>query len=80
MRTTLHIDDDLLSAVKEMSRLQRLSSGQVISRLLRQALAGAAAAPAARREAGASGFRPFAARGRVVTNDKVNALRDPEGV
>lgn len=80
MRTTLEIDDDLLAAAKELSRLQRVSAGQMVSQLLRQALTGAAAAPVLRRKAAPSGFRPFAARGQVVTNDKVNELRDLEGV
>lgn len=79
MRTTLDIDDDVLAAVKELSRLQRLSAGQVVSQLLRQALAGRTALAQAQ-EAGVGGFRPFAARGVVVSNDKVNELRDAEGV
>jgi Arc/MetJ family transcription regulator len=79
MRTTLDIDDDVLAAAKELSRLQRLSAGQVVSQLLRQALAGRTAL-AQPQEAGVGGFRPFAARGVVVSNDKVNELRDAEGV
>lgn len=80
MRTTLDIDDDLLAAAKELSRLHSVSAGQMVSKLLRQALSGAAAAPAVQRKPAPSGFRPFAARGPVVTNDKVNELRDLEGV
>lgn len=80
MRTTIEIDDDLLAAAKELSRLQRVSAGQMVSQLLRQALSGAATAPAVRLLPAPSGFRPFAARGPVVTNDKVNELRDLEGV
>ncbi len=82
MRTTLDIESDVLAAAKELARLQRVSTGQVVSRLMRQALSGqqppsAAPAPEAGR---AGGFRPFPARGVVVTNELVNELRDREGV
>lgn len=79
MRTTIDIEDDVLAAAKELARMQNISAGQVVSRLMRQALAGVPnsgiAAPAAK-----AGFRPFASRGSVVTNDIVNTLRDQEGV
>jgi hypothetical protein len=38
MRTTLAIDDDVLSAAKEMAALQKKTLGEVISSLARQAL------------------------------------------
>ena len=81
MRTTIDIDDDVLDAAKELSRRQNLSAGKVVSQLLRQALSGQA--PGAQAQAAAptvGGFRPFAARGAVVSDDQVNALRDAEGV
>ena len=40
MRTTLNIEDDVLAAAKEMANQQRLSAGQLISRLLREAMSG----------------------------------------
>ena len=40
MRTTLDIEDDVLAAAKELARRQRLSAGQLISRLLREAMSG----------------------------------------
>ena len=40
MRTTLEIEDDLQAAAKEMASRQRLSAGQLISRLLREAMSG----------------------------------------
>ena len=84
MRTTLDIEDDLLIAAKELARREGTSAGEVVSRLLRQALTAPPAhdpgdehiAP----QAHANGFVPFAARGVVVTHDKVDALRDTEGV
>ncbi len=78
MRTTLDIDDDVLAAAKDMARREHLSAGQVISRLARLALTARvdaqAVAPAV------SDFRPFAARGVMVSNDQVNALREAEGI
>ena len=40
MRTRLNIEDDVLAAAKEMANRQRLSAGQLISRLLREAMSG----------------------------------------
>lgn len=39
MRTTLAIDDDVLSAAKEMAAIEKKSVGEVISSLARKALA-----------------------------------------
>jgi hypothetical protein len=77
MRTTLDIDDDLLRAAKELARREKLSAGQVVSRLLREALAHGGAAA---KGPGVGGFRPFPAGDRVVTNDEIDALRDAEGI
>ena len=77
MRTTLDIDDDLLIAAKELSRLQRRSAGQVVSELIRQALS--APASAASSSPTVPGFRPFASRGTPVTNGTIDQLRDVEG-
>lgn len=38
MRTTLDIDDDVLQAAKELARAEGCTAGQIISRLVRQAL------------------------------------------
>jgi len=80
MRTTLDIDDDLLDAAKEMSRRQGVSQGQVISRLLRAALTTGKNHFAAADEVKAGGFQPFPARGKVISNDLIDNLRDNEGV
>jgi len=84
MRTTLDIDEDVLAAAKELARRQRLSTGRVVSRLLRQGLTGQGlpVAPWGQPEASvapATGFRPFPV-GRLVTNDQVDALRETEGI
>ena len=81
MRTTMDIDDDVLDAAKELSRRQKVSAGKVVSQLLRQALSGQDPGSAAQAAAASvGGFRPFTARGVVVSDDLVNALRDAEGV
>lgn len=78
MRTTLDIEDDVLLAAKDMARREHLTAGQVISRLARLALTARVdpqpSAPAV------GGFRPLPARGAIVSNDQVNALRESEGV
>ena len=80
MRTTLDIDDDVLAAAKELSRLQSLSAGKVLSQLARQSLAGAKVTSPRRPATGVAGFRPFESRGKVVTNEIIDALRDAEGI
>ena len=85
MRTTLDIDEDLLSAAKEIARRERTTAGEVVSRLLRRTLTGVGAEAPSRasrsRRTAVAGFVPFPARpGVVVTNEQVNRLRDAEGL
>lgn len=83
MRTTLDIEDDVLAAARELARRQGTTAGQMVSRLLRAALSGAAAtgqAPAGA-SPGVAGFRPFQAPvGAVVTNEQIDQLRDEAGL
>ena len=79
MRTTLDIEDDVLTAAKELAHRQGVSAGQVVSKLLRSALTGEASAqrPGA---AVVAGFRPFAASNQqLVSNEQIDQLRDLEG-
>ncbi len=78
MRTTLDIEDDVLSAAKDMARRENLTAGQVISRLARLALTARLDQQPSAPTVG--GFRPLAANGVLVTNAQVNALREAEGV
>lgn len=82
MRTTLDLEDDILAAVKELSRVHKLSAGQMVSRLLRESLVGQRAAdlPDTTNAPTVGGFRPFPARGKVVTNAQIDALRDADGL
>ncbi len=79
MRTTLDIDDDVLTAAKELATRQRLTAGEVISNLARLALA-APSATKRKARAAATGFQPFERRGGVVTNTQIDKLRNEEGV
>lgn len=76
MRTTLSLDDDVLYAVKERARREKRTAGAVLSDLARQALT----QPNGDGDGGVPeefyGFRPFPARGGVVTNELINSLRD----
>jgi len=80
VRTTLDIDDDVLRAAKELARQQRVSAGQVVSRLLRQAMTGSK--PSEAQEAcGVAGFRPFSTPStQLVTNQQLDAIRDHDGI
>ena len=80
MRTTLDLDDDVLASAKEIAKREKKTAGQVLSELARRALtqgATPAGKPRTAPEPAASfGFRPFATRGAVVTNERVQSLRD----
>lgn len=78
MRTTIDIEDDVLAATKELARLQNVSAGYIVSKLLRDALAGHQQTLTGGKPV--AGFRPFPARGTLVTNQQVDELRDSEGV
>ena len=82
MRTTLDIEMDVLSAVKEIARQKNVGVGKVVSELLRQALMGNMSPAAKTKPSSPStiGFDPFASRGVTVTNDLINRLRDAEGI
>jgi len=85
MRTTLDIEDDVLTAAKELARLQGTSAGQMVSRLLRAALQGrpASGLPSAlpSEHPAVGGFRPFLATGgHLVNNDQIDQLRDEAGL
>lgn len=81
MRTTVDIEEDVLETAKELARQQRISTGQVISRLLRDALCGRTSQGSGVSDLPAvGGFRPFPAQGVSITNKQINQLRDTEGV
>ena len=83
MRTTLDIADDVLQAAKERARREGQTLGDVISSLARQSLI--APPPVANSVANSInepkaiyGFRPFASRGGIVTNELIDKLREDD--
>jgi hypothetical protein len=73
MRTTLSIDDDVLSAAKALATHERRSIGEVVSELARKGMTRDRVSPKTR-----NGFPLLPSRGAVVTLELVNALRDEE--
>ncbi len=72
MRTTLAIDDDVLTAARAIARQTNRTLGEVVSDLARRALR----PPAAGSERNGVPLLPVRAPGVVVTPEVVNALRD----
>jgi hypothetical protein len=70
MRTTLDIDDDVLTAAKERAAEQKSTAGKVLSDLARQALTQPPSGPLTRR----NGFYVLPSRGAVVTSALVRRL------
>lgn len=79
MRTTLDIEQDVLTAAKVLARRQRKSAGAVISALARQALNQGAATAGVAESAAFYGFDPLPARGVLVTDTLIDRLRDETG-
>jgi len=73
MRTTLVIDDDVLSAVKEMAAIEKKSVGEVISFLARRALSPADSKAKTRNGVPLLQVRKGAPR---VTSELVHQLRE----
>jgi hypothetical protein len=78
VRTTLDVDDDILQAVKEIAAKERISAGQAISNLARAALV---QPRKARKLQVRNGVPVFPAqRGEIITFERVQELREQEGV
>ena len=77
MRTTIDIDDDVLQAAKERAKREQKTAGEVVSELLRQALT-ASPPSSARQPKAVHGFKPFARRGNIITNDVIDQLRSDD--
>jgi hypothetical protein len=81
MRTTLDIDDDVLQAAKELARREHKTAGRIVSELARRGLTEAKLYTSSREVAAKEvflGFRPFAPRGTIITNEMVDRLREEE--
>lgn len=78
MRTTLDIDEDVLQAAKEIARREHKTAGQVVSMLARAALNAPRGVQSVREPRAVYGFRPFPARGGIVTNELIDSLREDD--
>ena len=74
MRTTLDIDEDVLSAAKELAAARRTTAGRVLSELAREALTRPAATTSDER----NGFPLLPATGTVITPELVHRLLDED--
>jgi len=75
MRTTLEIDDDVLSAAKELAAAQKTTAGKVISDLARKALIGSSTEE---RPEYRNGFRLMPRTGVVITSEMVEQLLEDD--
>jgi hypothetical protein len=72
MRTTIAIDDDVLTDVRAIAHQRNQPVGRIVSELARQSLR----PPAAGAERNGMPLLPVRDKGVIVTLDIVNALRD----
>ena len=72
LRTTIAIDDDVLTAAKAIARQRNQTIGKVVSELARHSLR----PPAAGAERNGVPLLPARQKGVIVTPEIVNALRD----
>ena len=78
MRTTLDIANDVLQAAKERARRENKTTGAIISELARSALTATPVEPDVPIPKANHGFRPFAKRGGIVTNELIDKLREDD--
>jgi hypothetical protein len=78
MRTTLDIADDVLQAARERAQREKKTIGEMISELARRALTTPQGAPSLKEPQAVYGFRPFAPRGGLVTNELIDKLREDD--
>ena len=76
MRTTLNLDDDVLLAAKGLARREGSSVGAVISELARKGLNGGSLDDRDPENDGFHGFQPLPKRGKPVTNELIDRLRE----
>ena len=85
MRTTLDIDDEVLAALKERAKRESTTVSKFVSRYMRLVLTGAVMERdkielVTEEAANITGFQPFPSRGKIVTDEDINRLRDKEGI
>jgi hypothetical protein len=78
MRTTLDIADDVLLAIKDRARREKRSTGDLLSELAREALTQRYRVPPAAKPESFFGFEPLPSRGKAVSNQLIDKLRDED--
>lgn len=76
MRTTLDIADDVLLAVKERARREKRSAGEVLSEVARKGLTRRRRTSEAAEPESFFGFEPLPPRGKAVSNELIDKLRE----
>jgi hypothetical protein len=77
MRTTLDIDDDVLSAAKQLAKKRNSTAGEVLSDLARQALTTSAVTDDEPRYR--NGFRLLPRTGQIITSEMVRKWLEEDG-
>ena len=80
MRTTLDIDDDVLSAAKERAAREKISIGRALTGLARAGLAAPRARGAGSNAKPRGRLALLPRRKEIVTLEHVRAIADDEGV
>ncbi len=76
MRTTINVDDDVLLAAKGLARRDGTSIGTVLSALARKGLNGDMSDDRVPEADDFYGFRPLPKRGKPITNELIDQLRE----
>jgi hypothetical protein len=76
MRTTLNIDEDMLSTAKALAEQSNKTVGEVVSELMRKGLSSSHKSPSKKRN-GVPLFKPTGRKSHL-TIDQINELRDGE--
>jgi hypothetical protein len=76
MRTTLDIDDDILSAARELARAEGRTIGEIISDLARQALTAPIPGLAETGQVALSKWPTLPSRGGIVTTEIVKRIQE----
>lgn len=79
MRTTLALDDDVIAYARSHAQRERVSLGEVVSRLARQGIQAHDQAHTTRAQP-KSRYALLPARGETVTPEHVRQLMDQEGI
>ena len=79
MRTTLALDDDVLSLARSRAQRERISMGEAVSRYVREAMRanGQTMVPAVPLR---SKYALLPARDEIITTEHVRRLMDQEGI